>query len=224
MPFGAFGGVGARGFELNAESFAPAPGSTTAALNAAGKVSHSPVLQTPQPIETFSVGGATFAILVATLDTTDDGIINYDTLAFFDQTLGIQPGPFTLPSTGPAYVKASERRSGRFFLEGSSTRAGTAFYVSRLEPDLSVVHIARYSANFIPRNPPVFADVDDINDNVGFWAPQPDFRILERLSPGFDAFDDLELEAIYQDQVQTFVDYQTRVVCARSSAIPTPIS
>jgi predicted AlkP superfamily pyrophosphatase or phosphodiesterase len=57
----------------------------------------------------------------------------------------------------------------------------------------------------------VLADVDDINNNVGFWAPQPDFRIPERLSPGFNNFDDLELEAIYEDQVRTFVDYQTRV-------------
>jgi predicted AlkP superfamily pyrophosphatase or phosphodiesterase len=53
--------------------------------------------------------------------------------------------------------------------------------------------------------------VDDINSNVGFWIPQPDFRIPERLSPGFNHFPDLELEAIYQDQVRTFVDYQTRV-------------
>lgn len=136
---------------------------------------------------------------------------NYDTLAFFDQTLGIQPGPFALPSTGPAYVKASERRSAPFFLEGSTARAGLAFYVSRLEPDLSAVHVGRYSANFIPRNAPVLGDVDDINDHVGFWAPQPDFRIPERLSPGFNAFDDLELEAMYQDQVRSFVDYQTRV-------------
>jgi hypothetical protein len=37
--------------------------------------------------------------------------------------------------------------------------------------------------------------VDDINERVGFWAPQPDFRIPERLSPGFDAFPDEELEA-----------------------------
>ena len=46
---------------------------------------------------------------------------------------------------------------------------------------------------------------------MGFWAPQPDFRIPERLSPGFTTFPDTELEAIYEDQVHTFVDYQTRV-------------
>ena len=66
-------------------------------------------------------------------------------------------------------------------------------------------------ANFIPRNAPVLADVDDINTHVGFWAPQNDFRIPERLSPGFTDFPDIELEAIYEDQVKTFIRYQTRL-------------
>jgi hypothetical protein len=57
----------------------------------------------------------------------------------------------------------------------------------------------------------VLAAVDDINDNVGFWAPQPDFRIPERLSPGFTGFPDLELEAMYEDQVTTWTHYQIRV-------------
>jgi hypothetical protein len=59
------------------------------------------------------------------------------------------------------------------------------------------------AANFIPHNAPVLENVDDINNHVGFWAPQPDFRIPERLSPGFVDFPDLELEAIYQDQVRS---------------------
>src|SRR5262249_28710296 len=42
-------------------------------------------------------------------------------------------------------------------------------------------------------------------------APQPDFRIPERLSPGFTPFPDLELEAMYHDQVQTWITYQTAV-------------
>jgi len=83
--------------------------------------------------------------------------------------------------------------------------------MTKLEPNLSTVRLARYSANAIPRNTPVLADVDDINTHVGFWAPQADFRIPERLSPGFGPFPDLELEAVYEDLVRTFVDYQTRV-------------
>ena len=211
VPFGAFGGVGAQGYTLAASDFTPAPATTLDQLKAAGRRSFSPVLQTSAPIETFTAGGATFRLAVAALDTTNDSTVNYDTLVIFDSTLGIQPGPFSPPATGPAYVKASERVSQPFYLEGSSTRAGTAFYVTTLAPDLSTVRIARYSANFIPRNTPVIADVDDVNNSIGFWRPQPDFRIPERLSAGFDNFGDLELEAIYEDQIRTFVDYQTRV-------------
>ncbi|XGV98763.1 MAG: alkaline phosphatase family protein [Leptolyngbya sp. BL-A-14] len=212
IPFGAFAGVGAQGFSLTATDFTPALGQTIAQLEAAGKKSYSPILQKTTALETFTIGSVPYAIQVAALDTTDDGQGNYDTLVFFDATNGIKPGPFNLPSTGPAYVKASDRRSAPFYLEGSASKAGVGFYVSALSPDLSTVRIARYSANAIPRNTPVLADVDDINNNVGFWAPQADFRIPERLSPGFTSFPDAELEAIYEDQVRTFVAYQTRVV------------
>jgi predicted AlkP superfamily pyrophosphatase or phosphodiesterase len=53
--------------------------------------------------------------------------------------------------------------------------------------------------------------VDDINNNVGFWANQADYRILERISSGFNTFPDIELEEAFEDQVRKFVDYQTRV-------------
>ena len=219
VPFGAFGGVGAQGFSLTAADFSPAPTTTTDQLTAAGRTSFSPVLQKTSPLETFTVGGVTYTILVAALDTTDDQATNYDMLVFFDATSGIQPGPFTLPSTGPAYEQV-DRKSSPFYLEGSSNKAGTAFFVSALAPDLSTVRIARYAANFIPRNPPVIAVVDDINSNVGFWLPQPDFRIPERISPGFGPFPDLELETMYGDQVRSFTDYQTRVALRAISENP----
>ncbi len=211
VPFGAFGGIGAQGFTLAAADFSPAPAATVTQLAAASRPSFSPLVQKTTPLESFTVGGTAFTVHVAALDSTDDGTVNYDTLVFFDATSGIKPGPFAPPSTGPAYVKAADQRSALFYLEGSSTRAGTAFYVTHLAPDLSTVRLARMSANFIPRNAAVLADVDDINTAVGFWAPQPDFRIPERLSPGFATFPDLELEAIYEDLVTSFVDYQTRV-------------
>jgi predicted AlkP superfamily pyrophosphatase or phosphodiesterase len=224
VPFGAFDGpnsslgapAGARAIALTSSNFSPAPASTVAQLSAAGKIFFGQVMQTTLPTETLSVlggasGGKIYRIHVAALDTTNDGKVNYDTLVFFDSVLGIGPGPFVLPSTGPAYVKASENKSGRFFLEGSNNKSGVGYYVSLLEPDLSRVHFSRSSANFIPRNAAVLGDVDDINNHVGFWAPQADFRIPEKLSPGYSNFDDLELEAIYLDQVRTFVDYQTRV-------------
>jgi predicted AlkP superfamily pyrophosphatase or phosphodiesterase len=212
VPFGAFAGQGAKGFTLTAGDFSAAPAATVSQLQAAGKVSYSPVrqaslLDTPA----YVVGGVTYSFRAAALDTTNDGTVNYDTLAIFDATQGIQAGPFSLPATGPAYVRARDKRSALFYLEGSSNKAGTGFYVSNLAPDLSSVRITRYSANSIPRNAAVLSTVDDINNNVGFWAPQPDFRIPERLSPGFTNFPDLELEAVYADLVRLFVDYQTRV-------------
>ncbi len=219
VPFGAFAGQRAKGFSLTTTNFSAAPTTTINQLNAASKVSYSPVQQASLN-DRFSVGGVEYNIQVAALDTTNDNATNYDTLVFFDSNQGIKAGLFNLPSTGPAYVRASEKTSSRFYLEGSSNKAGTAFYVSQLAPDLSTVRIARYSANYIPSTPTVQADVNDINSNVGFWAPQADFRITERLSPGFENFPDTELEAIFEDQVRTFVDYQTRVALRAISKNP----
>lgn len=104
-----------------------------------------------------------------------------------------------------------------FYFEGTASKVGAAFFVTALAPDLSTVRFARMGANFIPRNAPVLADVDDVSTSVGFWRPQADFRIPERIPDlpnnvsSFAAFPDLELEAIFEDQVKTFVRYQTRV-------------
>ena len=224
VPFGAFGGLGALGFSLTAASFAP-DAAVGAQLQAAGKFSFSPVLATTAPIETFfcsSAGTATcgttqsatldrkYEIRIAALDTTNDGVVNYDTLVAFEKTIGITAGPFTTPSTGPAYFKIGGP-SAPFYFEGSGSKVGAAYFVSALTPNLSTVRLTRYGASFIPRNAPVIADVDDINNTIGFWRPQADFRIPERLSPGFDTFPDTELEAMFEDMVRTFVRYQTRV-------------
>jgi predicted AlkP superfamily pyrophosphatase or phosphodiesterase len=211
VPFGAFGGAGAKGFSLTNTDFNTAPQTTTAQLNSLGKTSFSSVLQKTSPLDSFTISGVNYTIQVAALDTTNDQQVNYDTLVFFDVNQGIKGGPVTLPFTGSAFIKVGEEVSKPFYLEGSANRVGTGFYVSTLSPDLAKVNIARYSANFIPRPSTILKDVDDINNNVGFWAPQPDFRITEKLSPGFDRFSDGELEDIYEDQVRTFVDYQTRV-------------
>ena len=182
VPFGAFGGLGAQGFSLTSASFVTADAILTSQLLAAGHVSHSPVRVTAGPLETVfcapsttSTCGTTNAagrtlrydIKVAALDTTDDHTVNYDTLVFFEATAGVPPGPFALPSTGPAYAKLNGP-SAKFFFEGSGNKIGAAYFVSFLAPDLSTVRVARYGANFIPRNAPVITVVDDINNNVGF--------------------------------------------------------
>src|SRR6267378_4097751 len=222
VPFGAFGGIGAQGFSLSRGAFGSDPAVITA-LQAAGHFSFSPILATPAPIETFSCSSAPtatctnaatldlkYTIRVAALDTTNDGKVNYDTLVFFDTTRGITAGPFHAPSTGPAVAKFGGENAP-FFFEGSGAKVGAAYFVSALAPDLSDVRFARYGANFIPRNTPVLADVDDINNNIGFWRPQADFRIPERLSPGLTNFPDVEIEAMYEDMVKTFVRYQANI-------------
>src|SRR5262245_4507787 len=227
VPFGAFGGLGAQGFERVAADFTAAPQALVDQLAAAGHPSYSPVVTTA--VETVfcspTAGCGTapaalqYTIRAAALDTKNDQVVRYDTLVFYDAGVGVLPGPFALPSTGPAYVKEGGP-SGKFFFEGSGNVVGAAYYATKLAPDLSSVRFMRYGANFIPRNPAVLAVVDDINTNVGFWAPQPDFRIPERISPGFTNFPDLELEAAYEDQVRTFVDYQTKVALRGIAQVP----
>lgn len=223
VPFGAFGGLGAQGFVRTAADFSLDP-TVASQLAAAGRTSFSPVRVTTTPFETVfcasattgtcgtvsAVGPLRFDMKAAALDTTNDGVVNYDTLVFFDANTAITAGPFASPATGPAYVRAGGI-SSPFYYVGSGNKVGSAFFVSTLAADLSSVKFVRYGANFIPRNAPVVADVDEINNSVGFWRPQADFRIPERLSPGFGPFSDEELEVVYRDQVATFVDYQTRV-------------
>lgn len=225
VPFGAFGGLSATGFVLTAGQFS-ADATVTAQLSAAGQFSYSPVLATA-PFETFTCSSsqtatcssnptpsATFDLKyemrVAALDTTNDGVTNYDTLVVFEKTKGIYPGHKKPPSTGPAYVKLGSDNAP-FFFEGSGGVVGAAYFVTAFPSDLSSIHLIRYGSSFIPRNAPVIADVDDINNNVGFWRPQADFRLPERLSAGFTSFSDAELETAFEDMVKTFVAYQTRV-------------
>ena len=223
VPFGAATAPFQKGFPLTAASFTPAPAQTVADLNAAGHTSYSPVLQAN--LETFSSGGQSYSIKVAALDTTNDSTTNYDTLVMFDANHGSILGPFTAAplGTGPAYIQPSTKISSLFYLEGHSNKGGVRYFVSQLAPDLSTVRIARSSVSFIPRNAAVLADVDDINNNVGFWQPQADFRIVERIDAvpsTFVSFPDTELEAIYEELVREFVTYQTNVALRAISRFP----
>lgn len=179
-----------------------------------------------------------FNLVAAALDGTDDRRTNYDALVVFNVPSATPPtapvvdapsvlraGPFPAPRTGPAVVRVGSDVTP-FFFEGSANVVGAGFFLSALAPDLSTAHLIRTSANFIPRNtnpsidPALNAAVDDINKNVGFWRPQPDFRIPERLSPGFDTFSDAELEAVYQSLVSTWTRYQTAVALHALRANP----
>src|SRR5882762_1089144 len=59
LPFGAFGGLGAQGFSLNAGSFVPADATLNGQLTAAGHASFSPVRVTSAPVETVFCAPAT---------------------------------------------------------------------------------------------------------------------------------------------------------------------
>jgi Type I phosphodiesterase / nucleotide pyrophosphatase len=224
VPFGAFGGpffaggTGGRGFSLTEADFNVSNTQAVSGLTALGKTFFSTVkvakLETLAATALTGGGSAAYDLQVAAIDTTNDNVTNYDSLVVFDANVGIK-GPSTLPSTGSAFIKASELKSSAFFFEGSTNKVGTSFIATTLAGDLSKVNIARYSAYFIPSpadNPAVVANVNDIYNNIGTWAPQPDFRFPERLNVGLSTFTDAELEAIYSDQVSSFVDYQTNVL------------
>src|SRR6476661_4557821 len=223
VPFGAATAPFQKGFPLSTASFSAAPAQTVTDLIAAGHTSHSPVLQAN--LETFTSGGQSYSIKVAALDTTNDSTTNYDTLVMFDANHGSILGPFTAAplGTGPAYIQPSTKISSLFYLEGHSNKGGVRYFVSQLSSGLSTVRIARSSTSFIPRTPAVLADVDDINNNVGFWQPQADFRIVERIDgppSTFTSFPDTELEAIYEELVREFVTYQANVALRAISRFP----
>jgi predicted AlkP superfamily pyrophosphatase or phosphodiesterase len=221
VPFGAFGGLGAQGFDLAGAAFTANAG-IQSQLASAGHPSYSPVqvaavetvFCSPDPSTTCGTSNANgrtlqYTMMAAALDTTDDGTTNYDTLVFYRAEDGIPVGPFHRPSTGPAYTTVGH--SAPFFFEGSGAVVGAGYYLVSMASDLSAVRLARYGASFIPRNSAVIGDVDDVNDNVGYWAPQNDFRIPEKLSPGFSNFTDQQLEAVYEDEATTFINYQTQL-------------
>lgn len=223
VPFGTSAGVFETVYTPSASDFTNAADALVSQLRVAGRQSYSQIkvakLETI-PLNKITGGGGPYDIQVAALDTTNDRKVNYDTLVFFDANQGIQPGPFKLPSTGPAYVTLSSG-SQPFFFEGTPNKVGARFYITALTPDLSTVHIARSTLNYIPRNTPVLGSVDDINNNVGFWQPQSDYYFVERLiGPILNSFSDQELETIYEDQVRNFVDYQTRVALRAISQNP----
>ncbi len=205
VPFGAPAGVAAKAFNLSRQDFTVASSTIIDSIKTVFRP-YSPVLQTS--LEKFTLG-INYDIQVAAIDTSNDSQVNYDTLIFFDASQGIKPPAPHPPATGSAFVRNNQ--SSPFYLEGSPNHAGTRFYISNLAPDLSTVRVVRYGVNYIPPTPSVSETVDDINNHVGFWSPSPDFRITQRLTLGLANFSDREIEAIYGDQVQTFVDYQTRI-------------
>ena len=210
LPFGAFAGIGAQGFSLDAADFAEDTAQATADLASLGIKSFSDVkvatLEEIAATQLFGGSDRDYSLQLAAIDTTNDGTANYDEVIVFDANQGIEGATSPL-EVGSAFL-SKNNDLGLFYFEGSTNVAGTAYNLTALAPDLSTIHLIRNSAYSIPRNPAVIDDVDDINNNVGFWQPQPDFRIPERISPGLEDFSDVELEGAYLDLVESFTNYQ----------------
>ncbi|NJN88402.1 MAG: hypothetical protein HC881_21575, partial [Leptolyngbyaceae cyanobacterium SL_7_1] len=181
VPFGGYGEVGSRGFQLTAAEFMPASEVLTAQLEQNGTRSFSPARQTRKPIDRFILDNKLYKLQLVAIDRTDDQQANYDTLVFFDPNQGLQPESTQLPKTGSTVMSVSEA-SKPFYIEGSP-EAGTRFYVSEIAPDLSRVRFARYSVNYLPRHAATAREVAEINQNIGFLPPQPDYRITQRSNP-----------------------------------------
>ena len=232
VPFGAFGGLGATGFTLTSADFSP-DAAVSAQLSAAGKTSFGTVLATTLPFETFfcasTTAGTCGTSASATLDLKFESVPPPST----PRTTVRRTTTHSPFSRRPRESSQGLSRCPRLDRRTSSSVASRRNSISRdgRQGRRRLLRLAfrprsfdgpphRYGANFIPRNTPVIADVDDINNNVGFWSPQPDFRIPERLSPGFTAFPDIELEAMYEDQVETFIRYQSQI--ARRAILRNP--
>jgi predicted AlkP superfamily pyrophosphatase or phosphodiesterase len=236
VPFGTATSPFQKGFELSAASFSAAPAQIVTDLAVTGHPSYSPALQAN--LESFTTMGQTFNMRAVALDSTNDGTANYDTIVIYNDVAGQRiVGPFTAAplGTGPAYIKRGTNLSAPFYFEGNTVitvpqKAGVRYFVSALAPDLSTVRVARTSVSYIgrqfvaPSATQVLADIADIHNNVGFWQPSPDFRIIEKIdaTPStFANFPDLELEAIYEELVNTWVPYQTKVALRAIQQNPT---
>ena len=228
VPFGAFGGIGAQGFKKTTADFSDDVGGTiTAALLAAGRVSYSPVKVTGV-LESVTCGDTTSNCILghrrplpvpycspsrprrSTAATTESST----TTRWCSST----PAPNADPA-GPLRAAIDRPRlckvggpSAKFFFEGSGLKIGTAFFVSTLAPDLSLVRFARYSSNFIPRNAPS-SPTSTTSTATSASGPRRPISV----SPSASArasMRDLSRDRTggdYEDQVRTFVAYQTSV-------------
>ncbi len=216
VPFGAFAGIGAQGFSLMGTNFNQNPTGAIIDLLDLGVAFYGNVqvadLENISGSSLFGGSSQDYDIQAAAIDTTNDNRVNYDRVIVYDANTGITINDVS-PSTGSAFLSLSSNIAP-FFFEGSNNVAGASYILTELAEDLSTVHLIRTSANYIPRpadNPDVLADVDDINNAIGFWRPQPDFRIAQRISPGLGDFSDIELETAYAALDKTFIEYQTDV-------------
>ena len=213
VPFGASTGSPyfATGYSFNASNFSAASSTVLSQLTAAG-INY---VGTPEVTSIRNYTNVTTPVNVqaVAISTKTAGV--FDSLVFFDSNKGIiKPGSLALPATGSALINPSTGISSTFYLgtDNAGNQVGTSFYVTNLDPTLSSVRIIGAKSSFIPTNSNVASSVTDINTHVGFWPSDPDFSIPERIASGLTNFTQSELNAVYQDQSKTFIQYQTDVL------------
>ena len=217
VPFGAFGGIAARGSSSARRISPPAiPGSRNSSKQAGiGRTARCKSRKDRlKPCSALLLGAGAcgtdasgrtrrYELTAGAFDTTNNQITDYDALVVFDALTGIAAGPFASPSTGPAYVRRGRlgtvllrrlRRSCRHSPlcrrrgTGSLERApGVAFRI--------------HSRN--QRSCPSLTTSTSMSAAVRIPTSDHARRVA--------AFDDLGFEAIHRDQTVTFLEFATRM-------------
>ena len=171
----------------------------------AGWTSYSPPRQATLSVELAGAAGATNATFTLTaLDTTDDGMTDYDTLVI-DDDADLANGFLARVHAGewfPLRVRAPHP-------DGGTRIVGSWCLLQALPPDLSLVKFYRgafFSTEAYPR-----AFRERLDETAGFWPGPGDDRALERALSGQDG---LQL-ADFMEQNRRFSEFFN--ACARTA-------
>jgi predicted AlkP superfamily phosphohydrolase/phosphomutase len=171
----------------------------------AGWTSYSPPRRAMLSVKLAGVAGATVATFTLTaLDTTDDGVTDFDTLVVGDDA-EFANGTLARVHAGewfPLRVRAPHP-------DGGTRIVGSWCLVQTLSPDLSLVKLYRgafFSTEAYPR-----AFRERLDEKAGFWPGPGDDRALERALSGQDG---LQLSD-FMGQTRRFSEFFN--ACARTA-------
>lgn len=176
----------------------------------AGWTSYSPPRRATLSVKLAGAAGANLSTFTLTaLDTTDDGLTDYDTLVVDDDAD---------PANGtPARVHAGEwfpLRVRTPHPDGGTRIVGSWCLLQTLSPDLSLVKLYRgafFSTEAYPRE---FRE--RLEERAGFWPGPGDDRALERALAGGDG---LQLSE-FMEQTRRFSEFFN--ACARTTVASEP--
>jgi predicted AlkP superfamily phosphohydrolase/phosphomutase len=170
-----------------------------------GWASYSPPQRATLSVKLVGPGvpsGASFTLTA--LDTTDDGVTDYDTLVV-DDDADLANGTLARVRTGewfPLRVRAAHS-------DGGTRTVGSWCLLQTLSPDLSLVRLYRgafFSTEAYPR-----AFRESLEDRAGFWPGPGDERALERALSGQDGLQLVD----FMQQTRRFSEFFN--ACARTA-------